>query len=194
VRGFPSRNRADAMGDDATPPYRGSIPEEPHPLALTPREERHCSMWQTRSCFHPTQKVHTESSVKLAVHTNPSSSVTRRLSSLSLLVLSWQSRKRRMRHPARQCPSYVGIGLGRGQHQPATRQLHIVCRSLRPGSARVRPPHQRHVTCGDVPRHLPPKFVGLGGIVLRDWRPLSGGIRPPDRDRRESMTDRRHGS
>src|SRR4029453_5756473 len=52
ARDSPSHNRADAMGDDATPPCRGSISEEPRHLELKHREKSHFPLWQTSSRSH----------------------------------------------------------------------------------------------------------------------------------------------
>src|SRR6266478_2070293 len=52
ARGSPSRNRADAMGDDATPPCTGSIPERLRRPELNLREEGLFAIWYPRSSFH----------------------------------------------------------------------------------------------------------------------------------------------
>src|ERR1700740_1581502 len=49
ARGSPSGNQADAIGDEATPRCRGSIPEKL--LELKPRQETRFSIWRSLARF-----------------------------------------------------------------------------------------------------------------------------------------------
>jgi hypothetical protein len=82
------------MGADATPPYRGSLPEAPHPLAWKPREERHCSMWQTLSRRTSMQNVDTQPRVHPVLSLPPGARIRGKFMRASLCRLPTRDQMR----------------------------------------------------------------------------------------------------